>query len=54
MKKNTARRIDRRIDDLGRIVIPKDIRKELGIAIGESLDINIEDGKIIIQKIEEK
>ena len=50
MKKNTARRID----DLGRIVIPKDIRKELGIAIGESLDINIEDGKIIIQKIEEK
>ena len=46
--------INRRIDDLGRIVIPKDIRKELGIAIGESLNINIKDGKIIIQKIEEK
>ena len=41
----------RRIDDLGRIVIPKEIRKSLRIHDGENLEIFIEnENKIILQK----
>ena len=34
--------IVRRIDDLGRVVIPKDIRRTIGIHEGEPLEIFIE------------
>lgn len=42
--------IVRRIDELGRIVIPKEIRKNLGIREGENLEIFIEENKIVLQK----
>ena len=42
--------ITRRIDDLGRIVIPKEIRKNLRIKAGENLEILINDNKNIILK----
>ena len=42
--------IIRRIDDLGRIVIPKEIRKQLKIGEGDSLEIFLStDGEIIIK-----
>lgn len=40
----------RRIDELGRIVIPKEIRKNLGIREGEALEILIDNDKIILEK----
>lgn len=41
----------RRIDDLGRIVIPKEIRKSLRIHDGENLEIFIEnENRIVLQK----
>lgn len=40
----------RRIDDLGRIVIPKEIRKNLKIKEGETLEIFIEGSSIILRK----
>ena len=40
----------RKIDDLGRIVIPKEIRKSLNIRNGEELEIHIEDDSIILRK----
>lgn len=40
----------RRIDELGRIVIPKEIRKNLSIREGENLEIYIENNKLIMQK----
>ena len=41
----------RRIDELGRIVIPKEIRKTLRIKDGESLEIYVnEDSEIILKK----
>lgn len=40
----------RRIDELGRIVIPKDIRKRLHIKDSEPLEIFIENGEIRIKK----
>ena len=43
----------RRIDELGRIVIPKDIRKKLHIKTNEPLEIMIESGEIRIKKYSE-
>jgi len=44
--------ITRRIDDLGRIVIPKEIRKNLKIRDSDEIEISVEDGKIILNKYE--
>ena len=40
----------RRIDELGRIVIPKEIRKNLRIKNGDSLEIFLESDNIILKK----
>ena len=40
----------RRIDELGRIVIPKEIRKNLNIREGENLEIIIDSNNIILTK----
>lgn len=40
----------RRIDDLGRIVIPKEIRKNLKIRDGESLEIFVDNEEITLKK----
>ena len=42
--------IIRRIDDLGRIVIPKEIRRNLRIKNGDSLEIFVDDDSIILKK----
>lgn len=42
--------ITRRIDELGRIVIPKEMRINLGIRDGEPLEICIDNNQIIIKK----
>lgn len=36
--------IVRRIDDLGRVVIPREILRNLGLAVGDSLEICITEG----------
>ncbi len=46
--KNTG--VIRRIDDLGRIVIPKEIRKSLRIKDGESLEIFLDSENIVLKK----
>ena len=40
----------RRIDDLGRIVIPKEIRKNMRIKNGDSLEIFVDDDSVILKK----
>lgn len=40
----------RRIDELGRIVIPKEIRKNFRIKEGENIEIYIDDDNIILKK----
>ena len=40
----------RRIDDLGRIVIPKEIRRNLRIRDGESLEIFVDGNSIVLKK----
>ena len=42
--------ITRTVDELGRIVLPKELRKRLGISEHDKLDLSIEGDKIIMQK----
>ena len=42
--------ISRKIDDLGRIVIPKELRNNLNIHVNDELEIYIKDNKIILEK----
>ena len=42
--------IVRRIDDLGRIVIPKEIRRNMGLNDGDALEINYNNGTVSIRK----
>lgn len=44
--------ITRKIDELGRIVLPKEIRKSLNINTGDDFQITIENNKIILNKFE--
>ena len=50
MKKSTG--MVRRIDDLGRVVIPKEVRRYLGIQESDSLEIFVDEYKeeIILKK----
>ncbi len=40
----------RKIDELGRIVLPKEIRRNLGIRDGENLEIFVENDHIVLKK----
>ena len=42
--------IIRRIDDLGRVVIPKEIRNKLNIKEGDPLEISVEGDKVCFEK----
>ena len=42
--------IVRKIDELGRIVVPKELRKKLGIANTDPVEIYVEGEKIILTK----
>jgi transcriptional pleiotropic regulator of transition state genes len=41
----------RRIDQLGRVVVPAELRRILGIRQGDLLDIRVEEGRIVLLKI---
>lgn len=42
--------IIRRIDDLGRVVIPKEIRRTCNIREGDPLEIFLQDGGVVFKK----
>ena len=42
--------IVRRVDDLGRVVIPKEIRRSLDIGAADSLEIYVDGDDIILRK----
>ena len=42
--------IVRRIDDLGRVVIPKEIRRTYNIREGDPLEIFLQDGAVVFKK----
>ena len=42
--------IVRRVDDLGRIVIPMELRRTLGINVHDPVSISVEDERIVLAK----
>ena len=42
--------ISRKIDELGRVVIPKEIRNNLNINVNDEVEIYIDDKKVILEK----
>jgi transcriptional pleiotropic regulator of transition state genes len=46
--------LPRRIDHLGRIVIPAELRRLLGINEGDYIHFSAEDGRVILEKLEER
>jgi len=42
--------IIRALDNLGRVVIPKEMRKILAINAGDAIAINLVDGKVVFEK----
>ncbi len=42
--------IVRKVDELGRIVLPIELRRTLGIEVRDSLEIYVEDGTVILRK----
>ena len=46
--------IIRKLDALGRVVIPKEYRETLGIEIGDPIEISINGSDVIINKYENK
>lgn len=44
--------IIRRIDELGRIVIPKEIRRTLGLREGDPMEVYLEDDGIMFKRYE--
>lgn len=45
--------IVRRVDDLGRIVIPMELRRTLGIHVKDPISISVDNEKIILEKFKE-
>ena len=44
---------ERKIDELGRVVLPVDMRQELGLETGETIQISRESNKIILSRARE-
>lgn len=42
--------IVRKVDELGRIVLPVELRRTQGIAEGDALEIYVEENRIVLQK----
>ncbi|MFJ8354121.1 AbrB/MazE/SpoVT family DNA-binding domain-containing protein [Bacillus paramycoides] len=48
--KNTG--VARKVDELGRVVIPVELRRTFGIAEGTALDFHVNGGEIVLRKQE--
>lgn len=47
----SARGVARRIDHLGRIVVPSEYRKTFGIADGDLIDMTVEGDAIVLRRV---
>lgn len=46
--------MSRKVDDLGRIVLPVELRRQLGIRAGDELDISVDGSTVLLSKIESR
>jgi len=46
--------VARKMDQLGRVVLPAEVRREFGIEPGDLLEIAVEAGAIVLTKVEDR
>jgi transcriptional pleiotropic regulator of transition state genes len=46
--------VARKVDQLGRVVLPSELRRALGIREGDLVDFSVEDRRIVIEKVEQR
>ena len=46
--------ISRRIDHLGRIVVPAEMRRSLGIREGDEVQFSLDGSRIVVEKVEDR
>jgi len=44
--------IVRRVDELGRVVLPVELRRSLNIEVGDSLEIHVDEDSVILRKFQ--
>lgn len=44
----------RKVDGLGRVVLPAELRRHLGIDEGDFLEVGTDQGRIVLTKVEER
>lgn len=49
----TTTGVSRKIDDLGRLVLPAEIRRRFGLNEGAHVDIRVDGEEIVLSKVEE-
>lgn len=49
-----ARGIRRKVDDLGRVVIPSSIRHSLGIREGDTVEFSVEGDRVVLERAVDK
>ena len=42
--------IRRKVDDLGRVVIPASMRRSLGIGLGDEVEVSVDGGRVVLAK----
>ena len=46
--------VTRRVDRLGRVVLPAELRRTFGIQEGDLVDISVADGALVLTKVENR
>lgn len=44
--------VTRKVDGLGRVVLPVEVRRTLGIDVGDLVDVAVEEGHVVLRKVE--
>jgi transcriptional pleiotropic regulator of transition state genes len=54
MAKKLDTGVIRSVDKIGRLVIPIELRREMGLNTGEPVHMYVQDGKVIVEKYKKK
>lgn len=46
--------IARKVDELGRVVLPVEMRRVLGLTAGDAVEISLDDNTIVLRKVESR
>jgi AbrB family transcriptional regulator, transcriptional pleiotropic regulator of transition state genes len=46
--------VSRKVDQLGRVVLPAELRKQLEIRVGDLIEISVEEQRIILEKVAQR